>query len=268
MRIAACAVSAAIVGVSASSCSLGEGSGQITGTLDIPNCWSGTFDLKPDFFAGVPSRNSLQLRIQNGGDYETFSDGVSILIDDVHIIRGDNGQPGYLGQPLAVSLPPSVVPPGVPITPNPNPAMVHMSLYLTRTCHIQDPALYALDQVALTGNGQCGGGAPPTQCAGGGPSGGGGTDGGAPAVDGGGAEAGANPVSTGRSTITFTHLFDANPDETDAAQRLSEGSFNVYLADPREICPGGLGPPPPCRGQLSGRFSFYFQRGKPAQPFP
>jgi hypothetical protein len=70
------------------------------------------------------------------------------------------------------------------------------------------------------------------------------------------------------STITFTSLFNANPDETNAAERLSSGSFDFYLADPREICPGGLGPPPPCRGHIHGTFSFYFQRGRPAQPFP
>ena len=67
----------------------------MTGTLDVPNCWSGGFDLKPDFFAAVPSSsgtlgtseatsaNALQLRIQNGGDYESFSDGLAILVDDV-----------------------------------------------------------------------------------------------------------------------------------------------------------------------------------------
>ena len=41
-----------------------------------------------------------------------------------------------------------------------------------------------------------------------------------------------------------------------------------YLADPRQISPGGLGPPPPCWGHLKGNFHFYFQRGRPAQPFP
>ena len=72
----------------------------------------------------------------------------------------------------------------------------------------------------------------------------------------------------GTSTITFTHLFNANPDEVNAAERLTEASFDVYLADPRDICPGGLGPAPRCRGHLSGSFRFYFQRGRPGQPFP
>src|SRR5678815_658033 len=116
---------AAIVGVVAPACSLGEGQGDITGTLDVPQCWSGRFELHPDFFSGVPYRNSFTIRIQNGGDFQTFSDGLSILVDDVHAIRGDTGA-GMLGQPLAVTMPPDVTPPGVPVTPNPNPGIVHM----------------------------------------------------------------------------------------------------------------------------------------------
>jgi hypothetical protein len=72
----------------------------------------------------------------------------------------------------------------------------------------------------------------------------------------------------GHSTITFTSLFDGNEQAVSAAERLNQGSFSVYLADPREVCPGGLGPPPPCRGFLQGTFSFDFQQGRPAQPFP
>ena len=63
-------------------------------------------------------------------------------------------------------------------------------------------------------------------------------------------------------------VFDGDPTEVSAAQRLNQGTFDVYLADPREICPGGLGPPPLCRGSLHGEFNFYFERGRPAQPFP
>jgi hypothetical protein len=72
----------------------------------------------------------------------------------------------------------------------------------------------------------------------------------------------------GTSTIMFTHLFDGNEDETNAQQRLTDAQFDFYFADPREVCPGGIGPPPPCRGHLVGYFSFYFERGQPAQPFP
>ncbi|HWL88192.1 MAG TPA: hypothetical protein VNO21_20455, partial [Polyangiaceae bacterium] len=64
------------------------------------------------------------------------------------------------------------------------------------------------------------------------------------------------------------HLYNAVPDETNAGERLTEGTFDVYLVDPREVCPGGLGPPPHCRGHLKGNFHFYYERGRPGQPFP
>ena len=75
-------------------------------------------------------------------------------------------------------------------------------------------------------------------------------------------------MPTGQSWIRFNNLFNGISDESDAQQRLNDGDFEVYLADPREVCPGGVGPPPKCRGHLKGSFTFYFQRGKPAQPFP
>jgi hypothetical protein len=67
--------------------------------------------------------------------------------------------------------------------------------------------------------------------------------------------------------MTFYSLFDGNPDESNAQQRLTDATFDLYLADPRDICPGGVGPPPRCQGHLTGYFRFYFERGSPAQPF-
>jgi hypothetical protein len=270
------------------SCSPGEGQGFVRGELNVAACWSGPFDLKPDFFAGVPFRDraadgtvrdAFQIRIQNGGDFQNFSDGLSILIDDVHAIRGDGGHVSRFGEELAVALPPGVTPPGVPITPVANPAMVHMTLYLQRSCRTQNVALHATEAVTLNPDGSCK--APPldappaspcsTAAA---PSGDGGADAsadaGAQGPDGGASsEGGVSPAGPiGRSTITFSHLFNGNPTEPDAAERRNTASFRIYLADPREICPGGLGPPPRCRGFLEGSFDFYFERGRPAQPFP
>ncbi len=68
--------------------------------------------------------------------------------------------------------------------------------------------------------------------------------------------------------MTFHSLFDGDVNESNAQQRLTDADFDIYLANPREISAGGLGPPPPCRGHIKGRFRFYFQRGRPAQPFP
>jgi hypothetical protein len=275
----------AVLGVVlAPACSLGEGSGTVSGTLDVPDCWSGPFDLHPDFFAAVPytSNDALQLRIQNGGDYESFSDGIGILIDDAGVIRGDSAsdgtaRPSLLGQSLSVTLPPNVVPPGVPVKANASPAMVHATLYLQKTCRTQNVALYAVDAVSLEADGTCDrpdGGPPPLPC-GASSSGGGSPDGGA--QDASTPDAGATDASTGEasalpavagSTIVFNDLFDGDPSESDAQKRLTDARFDFYLADPREICPGGIGPPPRCRGHLTGQFRFYFQRGRPAQPFP
>jgi hypothetical protein len=274
----------------APGCSVGEGQGSVSGLLDVPDCWSGEFDLKPTFFAAVPSASAtlgtseatsgsdaLQLRIQNGGDFESFSDGLAILVDDAGEVRGDpladgTKRPSLLNTNLAVAMAAGVVPAGVLITPMARASIVHATLYLEKTCRTQNVALYATDQVTLNPDGTCGrsdGGDPPLSCD-------------TPAEvlnpDGGastarttaGADAGvANPAaSTVSSWINFKNLFDGNPDEADAPKRLTTATFHFYLANPREICPGGLGPPPRCRGELQGNFSFYFERGQPAQPFP
>ena len=224
------------------SCSLGTGSGSVTGTLDVPNCWSGAFNLQPDFFAAIPYRSQVVFRVQSGGDYEAFSDGITVLVDDVTSIRANS-----LGKALDVSLPPGVVPPGAPVVADPNPAPVHLSLYMQRACRLETPALYALRDVALNADGSCGGpSTAPLTCA----------------------DAGASTSSpTGHSTITFTDLFDGDPDEGDVAKRRTAATFDVYLADPRDACAASK-MPPRCRGHLTGSFDFLFQRGRPSQPFP
>ncbi|HEX4628215.1 MAG TPA: hypothetical protein VH137_05430, partial [Gemmatimonadales bacterium] len=180
--------------------------------------------------------------------------------------------PSLLDTNLAVSLPSGVVPAGVPITPIANPPIIHATLYLEKTCRTQNVALYAMDQVTLNPDGTCNrpdGGDLPLPC---------GEPAEVPDPDGGTSTAhlpaapdASAPAPSGAvvsSWINFTDLFDGNPDEPDAPRRLTTAKFHFYLANPREICPGGLGPPPRCRGDLEGNFSFYFERGQPAQPFP
>jgi hypothetical protein len=237
------------------SCSQGEGSGKVTGTLNVPNCWTGPFQLDADFLAGVPYREGLQLRIQSGSDFQSFSDGLSILLYDITKVRPDpaNGFAGRYGQALEVDLPPEVTPPGVPVQADPDPALVAMNLYLQKSCRTQNVTLHAVEEVSIPTDGTCDAapltGADPTT----------GCDPGKAAPAG---------VGSGRSLIAFTHVFDGKVDEAEAAERLTAGCFDVYLADPREVAPGGLGPPPRCRGHIRGSFSFYFERGRPSQPFP
>jgi hypothetical protein len=235
------------------ACSQGEGEGRITGTLNVPNCWSGAFELSPDFFGANPYREGLQLRIQNGSDFANFSDGISILINDISKIRPGPNFPGKYKQPLVVDLPPEVTPPGVPVKATPDPALVAMSLYLQKSCPTENVALYAVAEVAIPNDGSCVAnsvmGADPTQ----------GCD---PTKD--------NPagLGSGRSIIAFTSVANGKLDEETAAERLTAGCFDLYLADPRDVAPGGLGPPPRCLGHIKGTFSFFFERGRPAQPFP
>lgn len=282
-RFASLIAFVAVIGAGAASCTEGSGSGYVSGTLDVPSCWSGPFNLQPNFFAAIPYQNTLELRIQNGSDQEAFSDGVEILVDDLSAIRGTASQPSLYGDPLIVALPVGVAPPGVPISANADPAIVNLTLSLQRTCQAESVALYALESVSLNVNGGCDprdGGEPVIVCPGsslgladfdGGAGGDASVDataGGAGASADGGVGAQGTMPPIGHSTITFTSLFDGNPEEVSAAARLNQGTFSVYLADPREACPGGLGPPPPCRGYLQGSFKFYFERGQPLQPFP
>ena len=243
-----------VLASSSNGCSVGEGTGSVSGDLSVTDCWSGAYNLQPDFFAATPSADddTLTIRVQRGSDYINFSDGIDILVTHVTQVRTT-----MLNQPLAIALPPSVVPPGVPITPTQNPAFVQLALFLQETCRPETPGLYGMSSVSTSGSNGDGGiicnatTAPPQQC-------------------------GMNvmPVGTATSTITFSHLFDASlamggdPGSLSADERLIEATFDVVLGDPRDECSGGIGPPAPCRGHLTGSFQFYFERGKPAQAFP
>ena len=120
-----------------------------------------------------------------------------------------------------VDLPAGVHPPGSPYQPPPdilaNPPIVHMALYLERSCHNQNITLYALD-----------------------------------------------------GWITFSALFDGDPNETSADQKLTERDLQHRDRRPEGRTVRRL------RGRrarrvalpLCGNFRFYFERGQPAQPFP
>src|SRR5258708_4349041 len=99
-----------VVIASGPACSQGEGDGRISGTLNVPNCWTGAFELNPDFLAAVPYREGMLLRIQSGSDFQTFSDGVTILLNDISKVRPDPSRQfaGKYREPLAVDLPPEV----------------------------------------------------------------------------------------------------------------------------------------------------------------
>ncbi len=120
-----------------------------------------------------------------------------------------------------VDLPSGVDPPGSPTVPPPDivadPPIVHMALYLERSCHNQNTTLYAVD-----------------------------------------------------GWIAFNALFDGDPAETQADQKLTDATFNVEFGDIRDVPFGQYAGdvPPGLRSRICGSFKFYFERGQPAQPFP
>lgn len=75
-------------------------------------------------------------------------------------------------------------------------------------------------------------------------------------------------LSAVSGTITFAHLFSGDPTEGDAAEKLTEATLDVMVADPRDQPPEGGPVPLDKQSRVTGNFRFYFQRGQPAQPFP
>lgn len=69
-------------------------------------------------------------------------------------------------------------------------------------------------------------------------------------------------------SITFQSLFSGDPNESDADDRLTEASFEASFADPRHMDPTTGEVDAERMSIVTGWFSFLFQRGQPAQPFP
>lgn len=69
-------------------------------------------------------------------------------------------------------------------------------------------------------------------------------------------------------TIQFDSLFSGDPNETSGAEKFTDASFEVMMADPREIDPMTKLIPDDKKSPLTGWFQFHFQRGQPGQPFP
>jgi hypothetical protein len=66
--------------------------------------------------------------------------------------------------------------------------------------------------------------------------------------------------------IKFSSIFSGDPNEEDSEKRLTEATFEVKFANPRELV-DAEDPAALTSETVYGEFSFYFQRGQPAQPF-
>jgi hypothetical protein len=76
-------------------------------------------------------------------------------------------------------------------------------------------------------------------------------------------------------TVTFSRLFSGDPNEENSEDRITEGTFQATVVDPRHAVPangtdgGALYTYPPMwTSEVAGAFNFVFHRGTPAQPFP
>jgi len=250
MRLGATLATASLALVGATGCTLvGQGEGRVcagtknecNGELSIKDCWSGPYDLQPDFFAAAPFRDTMQIRIQRSSDLHEVSDGLAVLVNEVSAIRPTNctvnsdcasqsckdgtctapevdgwhSERGRRGQALEVGLPPkllSEIAPGVPVG---EPPPVSMALYLQFSCHNQNIVLYAVS-----------------------------------------------------GTIVFDELFSGDPNESVGAEKLTDARFDVIVADPRDANLETLEVPEDKSSPLTGNFKFHFQRGQPGQPFP
>ncbi len=193
-----------LLGILAAACSVGQGRGQMTGSVvdttcdvDIP-----AYSLEPTFFAAdvVEERNAdeprsrLTLRIQRGSYREGDSDGVLVFVRDANELHRS-----ALGVPIPLDG--SV------------DAPVQMTLYLNETCESGFPREFW--QVPLV-------------------------------------------LAAQQGTITFDRIYapDVDPQNTEITGRF-EGV--LFASDER---PGER------FAVMDGSFSFFFQRGRPAQPFP
>ena len=72
-------------------CSVGGGEGSLTATVNAPECGltMSPFELDLTFFGSDTVEEQLEIRLQLGSDFEVFSDGLSILVRDAALVRGE-----------------------------------------------------------------------------------------------------------------------------------------------------------------------------------
>jgi len=254
----------AVASLGTAACTQGQGEGIVgSDQLWAKGCWCSGYNMQPDFFAAVPYRDTLQIRLQRGADVQEISDGVSIVIDDVPAIRPKGeGDKGLLGQKLAVTLPSELetiatgkewslggetgegckVESLLGQLPTDDDASrlkkeKFQNLLAASQNAVQATTYAPLVHMALYLQQSC---------------------------------HNQNIVLYAVSGwIMFTSLFSGDPNEAAADAKLTEAVFEVMVGDPQDAPdePGGM-IPENRQTKLQGYFNFYFQRGQPAQPFP
>jgi hypothetical protein len=258
-------------------CSLGQGDGEVhSDQLYAKECWCNAYNLQPDFFAAVPYRDTLQIRVQRGTDLQEVSDGLAVLVDDVKQIREE-----FYGKELKVALPVGVQPPGS-LPPGTSYGDTPDAGAPNDDAGAPNDDAGAPDDDAGTGEG----GEASEGCGPKGAPGEVGTCDLAPLEAGDPVEGPAivhmalylqqtchnqNVVLYAVSgSIIFETLFSGDPNESDATKKLTKAIFDVQMGDLQEVPPGAPADSVPADKltRLRGCFRFYFERGQPGQPFP
>ncbi len=119
---------------------LGAGEGQVhSDNLVALDCYDGPFDLNPDFFAAVPFRDTLLIRVQRGSDLQEVSDGLEVVVNGVTDLRNN-----HLNEAIDIGLAPRLLNKIAPGVAQGEPPRTSMSLFLHYSCHNQNDALYSV----------------------------------------------------------------------------------------------------------------------------
>jgi len=212
---------------------VGQGEGEVRSErLYAIDCWDSAFELRPDFFAAVPFDDTMQIRIQRGNDLQEFSDGLVMTIDGVSDIRPRSCT---LNSDCASGI---CSPDGMCQATDRRGQSVRVGLpaQLAMELAPQQPQEPAPVSLSLFLNFSCRNKNTTLY-----------------AIDG---------------TITFDELFSNDPNESNGSEKLTDATFDVTMADPRDAPAGTLDVPAERTSRVTGEFSFVFHRGQPGQPFP
>jgi hypothetical protein len=236
-------------------CSVGQGSGDVkSNALYAHQCW-GTpptssnptvavgwpYDMQPDFFAANPYMSQLQIRVQRGSDLTEVSDGLAVQVDDVNLIRNAIANPSSAD---GGTLPADAGVADAGGSSGGSGGGVKWRVTMPVGVHppgsgtVPPPGFVSPVHMALYLERSC---------------------------------HNQNIVLYGvDGYVTFNALFDGDPNETSAANKLTDATFDVQFGDISDVPEGAYAGDVPAglQSRVTGNFRFYFERGQPAQPFP
>ena len=216
-----------------SGCTTGEGSGAVmSDRLFVDNCWNGPFDLRPDFFGANPSQESMQVRVQRGDDIEELSDGrIGKLFLRAAAEAGVEGEIVLINDAAVIrgDVGPGLLGQSIPIGLPRGVAPPGIPL-----AEDAEPALVSM---SLYLNATC--------------------------------HLQNGALYATRGSIVFDSLFSGDINESESQDRFTKATFVATFSDPRRTIPAAdPAELDPLESEVEGRFSFFFQRGQPAQPCP